>query len=182
MADKIYTFDDAKTIAKLLKTKKKAAVVETDTVMGIISLNADLIYQIKRRPQHKRLISFVSDSYQIKSLTSDERRIIKPYWPGPLTIVKDSVSYRIPDHKQLLELIKLTGPIFSSSANISNCDPVKDINEALEVFAQNEDRLIFVEGKNLTNKPSTIVNLDERKILREGAIDGKEIIKKLWES
>ena len=175
----IYTFDDIKSIAKFLKTKKKAAIIETDTVMGIISLNSDLIYKIKNRPAHKKLVTFVSDLKQIKSLSTKEKNILKHYLPGPLTIVKKGISYRIPNHKYVIELVKLTGPIYSSSANISDCEPVKDIKEAIKVFKKNKDELIFIEGKNLSYIPSTIVDIDKLKVLREGPIQGKEIIKQL---
>ena len=176
----VYTFDNIKSIAKELKTNKKAAIIETDTVMGIIALNPDLIYKIKKRPKNKLLVTFISSINQMKGLTANEKRILKDYLPGPLTIVKNGVAYRIPNHKDAVSLIKLTGPIYSSSANISDCEPVSDIDEAIKVFGKNKDKIIFVEGKNLTNKPSTIVDLDECKILREGAIKGKELTKLLW--
>ena len=177
---KVYTFKDLNLIAKELKTKKKAAIIETDTVMGIVSLNKDLIYKIKQRPLNKKLVTFVSDINDIKKLTKLEKVVLKQYWPGALTIIKNKISYRIPNHKQTLELIKLTGPIYSSSANISNCDPVKDIKEAIKVFDKHQDKIIFVKGKNLTNQPSTIIDFDSYKILRQGKVNGKELLKKLW--
>jgi len=39
--------------------------------------------------------------------------------------------------------------------------------------------LIIVEGKNLTNLPSTIIDLDNLKCLREGAINSNELLFKL---
>ena len=176
---KVYTFKDLNFIANELKTKKKAAIVETDTVMGVVALNSDLIYTIKHRPLNKKLVSFVSSVNEIKDLTHREKKIINKYWPGPLTIVKNKLSYRIPNHTGVINLVKLTGPLFSSSANISDCDPVKDINEALQVFKENNDKIIFVQGKNLTNTPSTIIDLDQYQVIREGAISGKEILKEL---
>ena len=176
----IYTFDDVKSIAKQLKTKKKAAIIETDTVMGIVALNAELIYQIKNRPKHKLLVVFISDINEIKGLTTKEKTILKKDVPGALTIIKNGIGYRIPDHEGALSLIKLTGPIHSSSANISDCDPVNDINEAIKVFNKNKDKILFVEGKNLSYTPSTIINLDNLQIVRDGPIDGKKILKQLW--
>ena len=175
----VFTFDDVKSIAKELKTNKKAAIVETDTVMGIIALNPDLIYKIKQRPKHKLLITFISSISQIKGLTAKEKRILKDYLPGPLTIVKKGVGYRIPNHRDVINLIKLTGPIYSSSATISNHEPVADIDEAVEVFSKNKDKIIFVEGKNLSYIPSTIVDLDNYEIVREGPIEGKRLLKEL---
>lgn len=176
----VYTFDNVKSIAKELKTNKKAAIIETDTVMGIIALNPDLIYKIKQRPKNKQLVTFVSSISQIKGLTAKEKNILKHYIPGPLTIVKNNIAYRIPNHKDAVSLIKLTGPIYSSSANISNCEPVADIDEAIKAFNKNKDKIIFVDGKNLSHIPSTIVDLDKYKIVREGPIEGKRLLKELW--
>ena len=37
----------------------KAAIIPTDTLAGIISYDKKLIYKIKKRPSHKKLILFV---------------------------------------------------------------------------------------------------------------------------
>ncbi len=175
----ILSFADYKQIAKLLKTKKFAAVVETDTVMGLISLNPKLIYTIKNRQPQKKLIFFISSINQIPNFPSQYKKIITPYWPGSLTIIYNNISYRIPNHKKLINLIKLTGPIYSSSANISGCNPCIDYLDSEKIFKKHFSQIIFVKGKNLTNKPSTIIDLDKLKIVREGSINGKEILDKL---
>ena len=76
---KNYSFDQKGIIAKLLKTKKFAAIVETDTVMGLISLNPKLIYQIKQRPSNKKLILFIDSINQAKGLNEYEKKIISKY-------------------------------------------------------------------------------------------------------
>ena len=43
----INSWNQNKQIAELLKTKKFAVVVQTDTVMGLVSLNPKLIYEIQ---------------------------------------------------------------------------------------------------------------------------------------
>ncbi len=175
------TFFDLETIANYLKTNKFAAIVETDTVMGIISLNANLIYECKNRPREKQLILFISNLNEIHDLNEIEKRVLKEYWPGKLTIIKNKKSYRIPNHKQLLKLISLTGPIYSSSANLSGAEPVNDINEAKKVFSEQSQKIIFVDGKKLSTNPSTIIDLDNFKVIRNGIIDGNEVLNKIKE-
>lgn len=175
----INSWDQNKQIAKLLKTKKFAAVVQTDTVMGLISLNPKLIYEVKQRPSNKKLIFFVNNINQVKGLNHYEKSVISQYWPGGLTIIKNGISYRMPNDKHLLSLIKLTGALYSSSANISGSDPITDATQATKEFNKSLNKLLIVKGKTKSNIPSTIIDLDNFKIIREGVYQGKEIMKKL---
>lgn len=147
--------------------------------MGVVSLNTELIYQVKNRPSNKKLVLFVTDLKQINDLTKKEIKVISQYVPGALTIIKNQIGYRIPNHETLLNLIKLTGPLYSSSANISGQNPCVDINDAIQIFNQHQNQVLFVNGKNLTNTPSTIIDLDRYVVLRDGAIDGKTILQQL---
>lgn len=176
---KVYTWDDIDEIAEQLNKNNTAAIVETDTVMGVLSHSKDLIYQIKLRPKEKKLITFVNNVKFIPSLTEKEASVLDEYWPGALTVVKNGISYRIPNHKNVLKLLEKTGPLFSSSANLSGKPTCIDSDDAQKVFKDAGDELFFVVGKNLTNNPSTILDLDNLKILRYGAVDGDEIIQKL---
>ena len=85
----------------------------------------------------------------------------------------------MPNHKDLLTLLEFTGPIYSSSANISGKEPIKNTLDAQSVFSQNIDSLLIVKGEALSDTPSTIVDLDEKKVLRNGKIDGNKIIKEI---
>lgn len=176
---KIYTWNDLNEIADELNKKTTAAVIETDTVMGIISHSENLIYKIKQRPKEKKIVTFVNDIDLIKSLTEKEKNAIKDFWPGALTIVKGGLSYRIPNHKQVLKLLEKTGPMLCSSANISGHTTCIDSDDAQKVFKDVGDELFFVEGKNLTNNPSTVLDLDNLKVLRSGPVDGEKIIQKI---
>ena len=175
----INSWNQIKQIAKLLETKKFAAVVQTDTVMGLVSLNPKLIYEIKQRPCNKKLIFFVSNINQVKKLNQHEKNVISRYWPGGLTIIKNGVSYRMPNDKHLLSLIKLTGPLYSSSANISGNNPITDATQATKEFNKSLNKLLIVKGKTKSNIPSTIIDLDSFKIIREGVYQGNAIMKQL---
>lgn len=175
----INSLNQNKQIAKLLKTKKFAAIVQTDTVMGLISLNPKLIYEIKQRPSNKKLIFFVNNINQVKGLNQHEKNVISQYWPGGLTVIKNGISYRMPDNKNLLSLIKLTGPLYSSSANISGNNPITDTAQAIKEFNKSLNNLLIIKGKTESNIPSTIIDLDNFRIIREGKYQGKAIMKQL---
>jgi L-threonylcarbamoyladenylate synthase len=160
----------------------KAAIIETDTVFAIVSLYPKLIYKIKNRNKSKKLIKFIYSLSQIPALTNHEKTVIEKYIPGALTIIKNNQGYRIPNHKELIELIKLCDHLYSSSANISRAKPINRYEDALSIFHKHSDNLIVVKGSvNEEGIPSTIVNLDTLKVIRNGLIDGNEIIKQLKE-
>jgi L-threonylcarbamoyladenylate synthase len=84
----------------------------------------------------------------------------------------------MPNEKNILKLISIVGPVFSSSANISGNEVFKNVFEAKKDF-DNIKNLIFVDGKKNSSLPSTIINFDTKEIIREGCISGSEIIKLL---
>jgi L-threonylcarbamoyladenylate synthase len=102
--------------------------------------------------------------------------VLKKYWPGGLTIIKNGTSYRMPNHPKLLELITKVNWVFSSSANISGNNPIYDSHEAERVFKKYNNNLIIVKGQQLSETPSTIIDFDHIKVLRIGATDPNPII------
>ena len=74
----------------------------------------------------------------------DGLKLAKIYWPGALTIVlptignvsenlnchSNSLGFRVPDLKIARDLLVKTGPLATTSANISGKSPVKDALEA----------------------------------------------------
>lgn len=159
----------------------KAAVVLTDTIFGIICKKQKLIYKIKHRNYKKKIVKFIDDvnALNMPKKYSDE---IKKYLPGKLTFIYQGKGYRIPNNKLLLQLIEIVGPLYCSSANITNQPPITDLRQSLTVFKEYKDDLFLIDnGKLLKNScPSTIIDLDEKIILRNGEIDGKKILKNLF--
>ncbi len=161
----------------------KAAIVSTDTVMGIISLDKKNIYKIKRRPHYKKLVKFIKNFEQLNIFTPKETEILNKYWPGKLTVVKDKIAYRVPNNKFLLNLLDRFDFLYSSSANISGKKPIIDLEEAHDVFRRWEGKLVLVDNKTKTSDnsiPSTIINLDTKKVLREGNLNGEKILKEIY--
>lgn len=154
----------------------KVAIVMTDTVPGIISLNKKSIYKIKKRPLTKKLIQFVSNLNQIDNRNETFDKLANQFWPGPLTLVYKEESYRMPNNQFLLKLIDKTNCLYSSSANLSGFPPIKNKEEAFACFNKFKDNIIFIEGDySKQTEPSTVFDIDKNKILREGKIKNETI-------
>jgi L-threonylcarbamoyladenylate synthase len=173
---------------------KGLVITPTDTVYGIMAdaMDEDAIrkvYDVKKRGYNKPLIvlmdSFEMLSHYTEELSEMERKLMDKFWPGLVTFVlkknskisdlitagSDTVGVRIPDNKDLLEIIRrLKRPVVSTSANITETPVITSI-EMLE--AEIIEKIDYIEdGGYLDNQSSTIVKIDDNKlvILREGKI------------
>ena len=113
----------------------------------------------------------------------------KNYWPGALTIVlptignisknlnsnSNSVGFRVPSLKLARDLLIKTGPLATTSANISGRSPVKDALEASTQFP-GIPILAPVPWPNSSGVASTVVEWREGKwnLLRSGSVVLKE--------
>jgi L-threonylcarbamoyladenylate synthase len=83
------------------------------------------------------------------------------------------LAVRVPDNFELRNLIKKTGPIVSTSANLRGQEPAKTVKEARKYFG---DRLDFyVDAGHLDSQPSTLVKIENNKlkVVRQGAYEIK---------
>jgi len=182
-----------KEIVKELE-KGKLVITPTDTIYGIMgdATNEETIkkvYEIKRRPLSKPLI-LLMDSYEMikdytQNITNEEESLIKEFMPGLVTIVLEKnnkvnnlitsntnyVGIRIPNNKDLLEIIKRLGkPVISTSANISEEKTIISTSELEEELKKHIDYIY--DGGIQKGESSTIVKFNEEKltILREGIL------------
>jgi L-threonylcarbamoyladenylate synthase len=111
--------------------------------------------------------------------------LIDEFWPGPLTIVckasstlawdlgetKGTVAVRMPLHPLALELLKRTGPLAVSSANISGSAPARTAKDAEAQLGDSVD-VYLDDGPTGDAAPSSIVDLTGSvpRLLRSGAI------------
>ena len=125
-----------------LKTLKSGLpiIFPTDTLpaIGCLPRFSEIIYEFKKRDRNKPLILMGSEQKQLidyvhESAKEDYENIASKYWPGALTIVipaseKQTVSLtsndltiglRIPNSYMAQSLLRETGPLLTSSANIS---------------------------------------------------------------
>ena len=172
-------------------------VFPTDTVYGIgcnpYNVNSvKKIYEIKSRSEIKALPVLAYSLDIVKQITSIDKfteKIIKKYWPGPLTLIlkltdeklkkslklENKIAVRIPDSKCTLKLLEKCGLLVGTSANISGDLSYTDPDECLKNI-KNFD--VFLNGGTITSKgESTIIEIenDEIKIIREGALKMEDI-------
>ena len=172
-------------------------IFPTDTVYGIgcnpYDANAvKKIYEIKSRGKIKSLPVLVSSVEIVKQITIiDEftEKIIKKYWPGPLTLIlklkdknlkkslnlEDKIAVRIPNSECTLKLLNKCDLLVGTSANISGDSSFTDPQECMK-NVKNYD--VFVDGGTITSKgESTIIEIENEKIhvIREGALKKEDI-------
>lgn len=172
-------------------------ITPTDTVYGILAdaTNSDAIkkvYDCKNRDKCKAFILIMDSVTMLQDYTQNisslEKEIIEKYLPGKLTILlqKNSkvsdeitggsklVGIRIPDNKDLLEIIKLVGkPLISTSANISG---KSTITNPKEIEPELLEHISYVEDEgDIISEPSSLIKIVDKKIevLREGSIARK---------
>ncbi|MBK9927246.1 MAG: threonylcarbamoyl-AMP synthase [Anaerolineales bacterium] len=200
MNTKIMAADDPFVYKTALDILKSGGLVAfpTDTVYGVGALAFDgkaveSIYTAKDRPIEKAIPILIGEIMDTVKITTDfprpARVLASRFWPGPLTCVlakkpsipeavsaTNTVGIRIPDHAVSRILLRATGPMAVTSANISGKESP---STAGEVFAQLNGRiaLIIDGGKTPGGVPSTVVDCstDEIKILRNGPISAEEI-------
>jgi L-threonylcarbamoyladenylate synthase len=163
----------------------------TETVYGLGANLLDTaavkrVYSIKRRPASKPLTVHVADIKTVKKMAGripvKAARLIKKYWPGPLTIIlKDKrgrkVGFRMPDNKIAFMLIKESGvPVVAPSANISGNKPPASAKEVLRDL-DGRIEVVIDGGRTKIGIESTVVDMSgaRPRILREGAIPGARI-------
>jgi len=182
---------------------KKSGVIiyPTDTVYGLIAdatnKNAvKKVFKIKKRNIKKPLPVFVKDIKAAKKLANigkDQEEFLKKFWPGKLTAVlkikslklpkgiiseESKIGLRIPDYEFLnLLLNKLDCPLIATSANIAGKKASRKIRRVLKQFetAKNQPDLVLDAGNLKQALPSTVVDLEDFKILRKGPISQKQI-------
>ena len=130
---------DCKSALKTLKSGLPI-IFPTDTLpaIGCLPKFSNIIYKFKKRDRDKPLILMGSEHKQLidyvhKSAKEDFEKIASKYWPGALTMVIPAsdkhtkiltsndltLGLRIPNSDMAQSLIRETGPLLTSSANIS---------------------------------------------------------------
>lgn len=178
-------------------------ITPTDTIYGIMAdaLNEDAIkkvYDVKKRGYNKPLIVLMDSFEMVEQYTEElsemEKKLMDKFWPGLVTFIlkkndkisdlitsgNDTVGVRIPDNKDLLEIIRrLKRPVVSTSANITETPVITCIEMLESDIVSNVDYI--EDGGLIENESSTIIKMLEADmlVLREGKISNE--IKKYYE-
>jgi L-threonylcarbamoyladenylate synthase len=179
------------TLTALIKNGA-VGVVPTDTVYGLVAPVADVaavmwLYQLKSRERKPGTV-IAANIEQLAALGLDRQKLsaVAPYWPAPLSVVIDcgetlayvhqgvgSLAVRIPAYTALRNLLEITGPLLTSSANQPGEPPANNLTEAKNYFGDQVD--FYVDGEDAYGSaPSTVIRVHEDNgvtVLRAGAVN-----------
>ncbi len=170
-------------------------VLPTDTVYGIgaDAFDAAAVQRLldaKERGRDMPPPVLVAEPSMLRAVADDVPAgaavLAKAFWPGGLTLIvkaqprsgmelgetRGTVAVRVPDHDGARALLRRTGPLAVSSANVSGRPAALDCDDAR---AQLGDRVaVYLDGGPVSGGvASTIVDFastPEGRILRQGAI------------
>jgi L-threonylcarbamoyladenylate synthase len=175
------------------------AVVPTDTVYGVAAdaFKPDAVAALlaakgrgRQMPPPVLVGSRRAAFALVEDVSSSASDLIDEFWPGGLTLVfrssrslawdlgdtQGTVAVRMPLHAVTLDLLKESGPLAVSSANISGSAPATTARDA---ESQLGDAIsVYLDGGPSTGEiPSTIVDVTGQvpKLLRSGAITVKRL-------
>ncbi|MBE9020018.1 L-threonylcarbamoyladenylate synthase [Chroococcidiopsidales cyanobacterium LEGE 13417] len=183
-------------IAELVAGVRAGCVVSfpTDTVPALAALpeRADLIFSTKQRSQDKPLILMgakAEDLWDYVIGTEAEwrvwRQVAAQYWAGALTLVlpandrvpqamnptdPTTIGVRVPQSAIAREILAQTGPLATTSANLSGQPPLETLTE---IAAQFPDVLTLqISDVSGIGVPSTVAKWmgSGWVILRQGAV------------
>jgi len=175
---------------KNVSLKGKTLAFPTDTVYGVGALLNDdeaihKVYELKQRDYSKPLAVLVADVEQIEGLVADFEAVKKAsvFWPGAITFIfkkqnisdlvsqYETVGIRIPDSEIARAVLRELGPMAVTSVNLSGQPSATSYDEVVQF---NIDYI--VKGPSGSNVASTVVDLQNNKILREGSVTRSDLV------
>lgn len=174
-------------------------VLPTDTVYGIGAdalqpAAVQALLDAKQRGRDMPPPVLAADAAVLRSLAAEVTEpmmaLAEAFWPGALTLVVVSqpslrfdlgdrgqtIALRVPDHGFARELLRSTGPLAVSSANVSGHPPATTIEQAQAQLGDSVS--VYLDaGPASSALPSTIVDLTgpTPRILREGVLSRAEL-------
>ncbi|HET9871038.1 MAG TPA: L-threonylcarbamoyladenylate synthase [Propionibacteriaceae bacterium] len=188
---------EAAEAARLAVDRGELVVLPTDTVYGIgaDAFSPEAVQRLldaKVRGRDMPPPVLIADPSMIQALAIEVPRaaedLVARHWPGPLTVIckarttlqmdlgdtEGTVALRVPDHELARDLLRRTGPLAVSSANISGMPAAVSCDDAVSQLGSSV--AVYLDGGTLGGGdgiPSTIVDFtqDERgEVLRRGAL------------
>jgi L-threonylcarbamoyladenylate synthase len=172
-------------------------VLPTDTVYGIgaDAFSAEAVQRLlnaKGRGRDMPPPVLIGEPGLIRALAVEvpdqAKDLIARHWPGPLTVIcriqpslrmdlgdsKDTIALRLPDHELAREILRRTGPMAVSSANLSGQPAALSCDEAIDQLG--DSVAVYLDGGELDTSggvPSTIVDFThspDGEVLRAGPL------------
>lgn len=165
-------------------------LLPTDTIYGLSCSAYDKkaverIYDIKGRDRGVPVIVLISDISDLNKfrieLNKSTKKMLTNNWPGKISFIlpiksgfeyltrgAEGLAFRMPDNQDLLNLLGVTGPLISTSANPSGQKPAEDLRQAVEYFGDKLD--FYIDSGVLVGSASTLVDLTSNRpvVLRQG--------------
>ena len=183
------------TCKSALKTLKSGLpiIFPTDTLpaIGCLPKFSEIIFEFKKRDRNKPLILMGSEQkhlidYVHESAKEDYENIASKYWPGALTIVIPAsekqtlnltsndltIGLRIPNSYMAQSLLRETGPLLTSSANISGFKGSRTV-EGIALDFPSVKILGPIPWEKSSGKGSTIIfwkKSGDWRMIREGEV------------
>jgi len=197
------TADDSSSNAEATEAARQAIeageciVLPTDTVygIGVDAFSPDAVRRLlnaKHRGRDMPPPVLIGEPTLIRALAVDvtetAKDLVDKHWPGALTVIcriqpslrmdlgdtEGTIALRVPDHELAREILRRTGPMAVSSANISGRPAAVTCEDAIEQLG--DSVAVYLDGGSLgggDGTPSTIVDFtrhEHGQVLRRGAI------------
>lgn len=181
----------------------------TDTIYGVAALvhnpaAIQKLFAIKGRDKNKAIAVLIGSLSQFESvgnlsakINSDQANaalvLARHFWPGALTLIVPrhpdlprilsplpTIGVRMPDHPQLQNLLQHTGPLATTSANLSGAANPTSAQQVLDQLNGLID-LVLDGGHTPGAIPSTVIDCTRGQpvVLRQGAIPFAFLLDKL---
>jgi len=171
--------------------------IPTDTVYGLAchpdaAAAAERIFSVKRRPPGLELSLLAAtreDAERFAALTAPAARLAEALWPGALSLVVpvrpprhpaiprsgDTIMVRVPAHPLTRELLRLTGPLASTSANRHGEPAATSAAEVAAALGAELDAVL--DGGPAGGQASTIIDcsVEPPRVLRAGPLGDAEL-------
>lgn len=187
--------------ARAALAQGRCIVLPTDTVYGIAAnaLNPDAVQALLNAKDRGRDMPppvLIAEPAMLPALVAKVPRtvdkIVAKYWPGALTVIlkaqeslkmdlgqtNGTIAVRVPDNADARDLLRSTGPLAVSSANISGQPAATDVDAAI---AQLGDRVaVYLDGGATPGPmPSTILDYASSirgRVVRAGLISHADLV------
>ena len=195
--------DDPASVAEACEAAREAItdgeciVLPTDTVygIGVDAFSAEAVQRLldaKKRGRDMPPPVLIGEPVLFRTLAVDvpetAQALVDRHWPGALTVIcriqpslrmdlgdtEGTIALRVPDLELARDILRRTGPMAVSSANISGQPAALTCDEAIEQLGDSVS--VYLDGGPLGGAggaPSTIVDFtrhDDGEVLRRGAI------------
>lgn len=203
--------DEAQLLAGMRHARQAIArgelvVLPTDTVYGVAAdaFSPQAVQRLldakgrgRQSPPPVLVAGVTTLEALVESVPGAVRSLVDAFWPGGLTIVlpaqpslswdlgetRGTVAVRMPAHRLALELLEETGPLATSSANLTGRAAAVVADDARAMLGDSV-AVYLDDGPRETGIPSTIVDATSLvrgdtplvRVLREGAVSRARLL------